>query len=53
MCKKIADSIKVLELKKYSNPNIVLKKAKKYLGKNVQIEISGRKDKRYGKKSNK
>ena len=38
---------KIKELKKYSNPNIVFNKAKIYLGKNVQIEISGRKDKKY------
>ena len=47
MCQKKADSIKVQELKQYSNPNIVFKKAKKYFDNNVQIEISGRKDKKY------
>ena len=38
---------KINELKKYSNPNIVFKKAKKYFNENVQIEISGRKSKKY------
>ncbi len=34
-------------IEKYSNPTEVFKKAKKYLGKDVDIQISGRKDKKY------
>lgn len=35
------------EILKYSNPLIVLKKAKKYLGNDVNIYLSSRKDKKY------
>ena len=38
---------KYKELLNYSNPEIVLKKAKKYLGHEVNITISTRKDKKY------
>lgn len=34
-------------LKKWSNPTIVFKKAKKYLGKRVTIKISNKPDKKY------
>jgi hypothetical protein len=34
-------------LKKWSNPTIVFKKAKKYLGKRATIKISDKKDKKY------
>ena len=34
-------------LKKWSNPEIVFKKAKKYLGKRATIKISDKKDKKY------
>lgn len=34
-------------LKKWSNPNIVFKKANKYLGKRATIKISTKKDKKY------
>ena len=34
-------------LKKWSNPTIVFKKAKKYLGKGATIKISTKKDKKY------
>lgn len=38
-------------LEKYSDPTQVFKKARKYLGKDVDIQISGRKDKKYMVKS--
>jgi hypothetical protein len=34
-------------LKKWSNPEVVFKKAKKYLGKGATISISKKKDKKY------
>jgi len=34
-------------LKKWSNPEVVFKKAKKYLGKRATIKISTKKDKKY------
>lgn len=34
-------------IEQYSNPKIVFKKAKEYLGKDVEIEISNKKDKKY------
>ena len=39
--------IKELEIFKWSNPAEVLKKAEKYLGKDVVLAISTRKDKKY------
>lgn len=42
---------KYKELLNYSNPKIVLQKAKKYLGNDVNITISTRKDKKYMIKS--
>lgn len=35
------------ELLKYSNPRVVFKKAKQYLGDDVNIQVSTRKDKKY------
>jgi len=34
-------------LKKWSNPEVVFKKAKKYLGKGATLKISTKKDKKY------
>jgi hypothetical protein len=39
--------IKSVEILQYSNPTIVFKKARKYLGKDVKIELSKNKNKKY------
>jgi len=38
---------KIEELKKWSNPEIAQKQAEKYLGKDVELFISEKKDKKY------
>ena len=38
---------KLIELKKYSNPEIVVQRAIKLYGKDVDIRVSTRKDKKY------
>jgi hypothetical protein len=40
-------NLKSVEILEYSNPTIVFKKARKYLGKDVKIELSKNKNKKY------
>ena len=41
------EETKIEELKLFSNPKKVLKNAKKYLGEDVMLDVSTRKDKKY------
>ena len=36
-----------MDIKEYSNPSVVYKKAKQYLGKDVNIQLSNKADKKY------
>jgi len=36
-----------MDIKEYSNPSVVYKKAKQYLGKNTDIQLSNKADKKY------